>query len=92
MRHIAQRQAPFASRADDSGTHAKELSLWEEAGIKPTGSWYIETGQGMGETLTIAEPEAGLHAGDRGTFLATEQPASPRSRSRDRATCRIPTT
>ena len=54
MRLIAQQQALFASRADDSGTHAKELSLWAEAGIKPSGSWYIETGQGMGETLTIA--------------------------------------
>ena len=41
-------------RADESGTHTKELSLWDDAGIEPKGSWYIETGQGMGETLIIA--------------------------------------
>ena len=68
---IAKAQAPFASRADESGTNAKELSLWEAAGIEPEGSWYIETGQGMGETLTIAEPEAGLHA------RPTAAPSSP---------------
>ena len=51
---IAKAEAPFASRADESGTNTKELSLWEAAGIEPQGSWYIETGQGMGETLTIA--------------------------------------
>ena len=71
MRLIAQRQAPFASRADNSGTHVKELSLWEAAGIKPSGSWYIETGQGMGETLTIASQKQAYTLSDRGTFLAT---------------------
>ena len=71
MRLIAQQQALFASRADDSGTHAKELSLWAEAGIKPSGSWYIETGQGMGETLTIASQKQAYTLSDRGTFLAT---------------------
>ena len=71
MRLIAQQQAPFASRADDSGTHAKEMSLWEQAGIKPSGSWYVETGQGMGETLTIASQTQAYTLTDRGTFLAT---------------------
>jgi tungstate transport system substrate-binding protein len=71
MRLIAQKQAPFASRADNSGTHAKELSLWEEAGIDPSGSWYVETGQGMGETLTIASQTRAYTLTDRGTFLAT---------------------
>jgi tungstate transport system substrate-binding protein len=69
---IAEAAAPFASRADDSGTNTKELSLWEAAGIEPSGSWYIETGQGMGETLTIAGQKQAYTLSDRGTFLATE--------------------
>ena len=64
--------APFASRADESGTNTKELSLWEAAGIEPKGSWYIETGQGMGETLTIAGQKKAYTLSDRGTFLAAD--------------------
>jgi tungstate transport system substrate-binding protein len=71
MARIARAGAPFASRADESGTHAKELELWEETGIEPGGSWYIETGQGMGETLTIASQKRAYALSDRGTFLAT---------------------
>lgn len=70
LRRIARHQAPFASRADDSGTHAKELSLWEEAGIEPSASWYFETGQGMSETLTISSQKEAYTLADRGTFLA----------------------
>ena len=69
---VAEAEAPFASRADESGTHTKELSLWEAAGIEPRGSWYIETGQGMGETLTIAGQKKAYTLSDRGTFLATD--------------------
>jgi tungstate transport system substrate-binding protein len=69
---VAEAEAPFASRADESGTHTKELSLWEAAGIEPKGSWYIETGQGMGETLTIAGQKKAYTLSDRGTFLATD--------------------
>jgi tungstate transport system substrate-binding protein len=72
LKKIANSEASFASRADDSGTHAKEVSLWEAAGIKPGGSWYIETGQGMGQTLTIADQKQAYTLSDRGTFLATE--------------------
>jgi tungstate transport system substrate-binding protein len=72
LSRIAEEKAPFASRADDSGTHTRELALWNEAGIEPTGSWYIETGQGMGETLTIANQKDAYTLSDRGTFLATE--------------------
>lgn len=68
---IAESGAPFASRGDDSGTHAKELALWEEAGVEPSGDWYFETGQGMGETLTIAGQKSAYALTDRGTFLAT---------------------
>jgi tungstate transport system substrate-binding protein len=72
LARIARGEAAFASRGDDSGTHAKELSLWEEAGVEPGGDWYIETGQGMGETLTIAGQRQAYTLSDRGTFLATE--------------------
>lgn len=69
---ISKQEAPFASRADESGTHTKELSIWEAAGIEPAGSWYVETGQGMGETLTIAGQKQAYTLSDRGTFLATD--------------------
>ena len=69
---IAGAEAPFASRGDDSGTHSKELSLWEGAGVPSDGSWYFETGQGMGETLTIAAQREAYTLSDRGTFLAAE--------------------
>jgi tungstate transport system substrate-binding protein len=69
---ISDQKAPFASRADESGTHSKELSIWEAAGVEPAGSWYIETGQGMGETLTIAGQKQAYTLADRGTFLATD--------------------
>ncbi len=69
---ISKAEAPFASRADESGTNTKELALWDAAGIKPAGSWYIETGQGMGETLTIADQKGAYTLSDRGTFLATD--------------------
>ncbi|HYN49588.1 MAG TPA: substrate-binding domain-containing protein [Thermoleophilaceae bacterium] len=72
LKRIAAAEANFASRADESGTHTKELSLWETAGTDPSGSWYIETGQGMGETLTIAGQKEAYTLSDRGTFLATE--------------------
>ena len=57
LKKIAEARAPFASRADDSGTHKAELKLWEAAGVDPrasSGSWYLETGSGMGATLNTA--------------------------------------
>jgi tungstate transport system substrate-binding protein len=48
MAAIAEAEAPFASRGDDSGTHVAEMNLWEAAGIEPAGDWYRETGSGMG--------------------------------------------
>ena len=72
LSRIAEAKAPFASRGDDSGTHSKELELWEESGVDPAGSWYVETGQGMGETLTIANQQQAYTLTDRGTFLATD--------------------
>lgn len=61
----------FLSRGDRSGTHVREIRLWEEAGLKPQGSrWYQETGQGMGQTLMVASEKGGYTLSDRGTYLA----------------------
>lgn len=63
--------AVFVSRGDDSGTHKKELSLWKEANVVPTGKpWYQESGQGMGATLLLASEKAGYTLTDRATYLA----------------------
>jgi tungstate transport system substrate-binding protein len=73
LKRIAQAKAPFASRADDSGTHKAELKLWEEAGVDPkasSGSWYLETGSGMGATLNTAVGKQAYALTDRGTWLA----------------------
>jgi tungstate transport system substrate-binding protein len=73
LERIAQNaEAPFISRGDDSGTHALELKLWDEAGMRPAGSWYQETGQGMGATLRIADQKRAYTVADRGTYLSTE--------------------
>jgi tungstate transport system substrate-binding protein len=72
MRAIARTTSPFASRADESGTNAKELKLWQQADLTPSGSWYIKTGQGMGPTLVIADQKDAYTLSDRGTFLATK--------------------
>ena len=64
----------FLSRGDDSGTHKKELKLWAQSGITtPTpeaNKWYLETGQGMGETLTITSEKQGYTLADRATYLS----------------------
>ena len=73
---IAEAKAPFASRGDKSGTHAAELRLWKTAGIDPQsgnatrGSWYRETGSGMGPTLNTASAMNAYVFTDRGTWLA----------------------
>lgn len=69
---IADSGSIFLSRADDSGTHKKELSIWEKAQVKPAGDWYIETGQGMGETLIIAQEKQGYTLTDNATWFATK--------------------
>jgi tungstate transport system substrate-binding protein len=70
LRRIADAQARFVSRGDKSGTHALELALWKAAGITPGASWYIESGQGMGATLGIANDRQGYTLTDRATMLA----------------------
>ncbi len=70
LKAIAAAQAVFVSRGDDSGTNATEDGLWERAGIAPAGAWYQETGQGMGQTLRVADEVGGYTLSDRATFLA----------------------
>jgi tungstate transport system substrate-binding protein len=67
---IWEAKAPFVSRGDESGTHTRELMLWEAAGLAPEGDWYQEVGQGMGATLTIADELQGYTLSDRGTYIA----------------------
>jgi tungstate transport system substrate-binding protein len=67
---VAAAKAPFFTRGDDSGTHTKELSIWKAAGVTPEGDWYQTTGQGMGETLTIADQSSGYTFSDRATYLS----------------------
>jgi tungstate transport system substrate-binding protein len=71
-RAISENEALFVSRSDDSGTNKKEIEIWEEAGIAPQGDWYIESGQGMGETLRIADEKQAYTMSDRGTYLSMQ--------------------
>lgn len=65
--------APFVTRGDDSGTHKKELSFWTKAELDPAGQpWYIETGQGMGASLTVASEKGAYILTDRATYLANQ--------------------
>ena len=70
---IAKQEFPFASRGDNSGTHKKEIQLWQTANIDPmpySGSWYLETGSGMGATLNLAVEKNAYALTDRGTWIA----------------------
>ncbi len=69
LRRIRARKALWASRGDDSGTHKKEMSLWRAAGISPAGGWYLSLGQGMGDTLRIADEKGAYTLTDRGSYL-----------------------
>jgi tungstate transport system substrate-binding protein len=70
LKRIAEAGARFVSRGDRSGTHVLETSLWKRAGVSPATSWYIESGQGMGATLGIAEDRKAYTITDRATLLA----------------------
>ena len=74
LKQIAQSGQVFASRGDNSGTHAKEKSLWKAAGINPEGQkWYQQTGLGMGQTLNVAAEKKGYTLTDRATYLALKK-------------------
>ena len=70
FRAIADAEATFVSRGDNSGTHAKELTIWAAAGVDPGGEWYREAGSGMGEVLNQANQTPGYTLVDRGTYLS----------------------
>src|SRR5213596_3040092 len=70
LRRIAGAGARFVSRGDKSGTHALELALWKQAGVVPAAPWYIESGQGMGATLGLADDRRAYTLTDRATRLA----------------------
>jgi tungstate transport system substrate-binding protein len=70
---IAEAEAPFASRGDDSGTNKAELRLWDAAGIDAqaaSGTWYRETGAGMGATLNTGTAMDAYVMTDRATWIA----------------------
>ena len=67
---IAKAKARFLSRGDNSGTHKKELAIWKNAGIKPSGDWYIETKAFMMATLKQANNEGGYFMTDSSTWIA----------------------
>jgi len=71
LKTIALKRARFVSRGDDSGTHKAELRLWELTGVDPvesSGTWYRETGSGMGATLNIAVGMGAYAMTDRATW------------------------
>ena len=74
MRLIAEKGCPFVSRGDESGTHAKEKTLWEKAGFSyekiRNSPWYVEAGRGMGGTLLMANEFRAYTISDVGTFIA----------------------
>jgi tungstate transport system substrate-binding protein len=73
MKRIAESRSRFVSRGDKSGTNILELALWKEAGVSPQGAWYIESGQGMGQTLGIASDRRAYTISDRATWLAFQK-------------------
>ncbi len=70
FKRIAKSKTPFISRGDDSGTHIKEVEIWRKAlGKTPDQRWYMETGSGIGATLTIADEKRAYTLTDKGSFL-----------------------
>jgi tungstate transport system substrate-binding protein len=74
LKAVAAAKAPFVSRADKSGTHAAELRYFKIAGVDPVaegkGTWYRETGSGMGPALNTASSMNAYILADRGTWLS----------------------
>jgi tungstate transport system substrate-binding protein len=74
LKLVAKAEGLFLSRGDNSGTHAKEKTLWKKADINPAGQkWYQETGLGMGQTLNVAAEKKGYTLADRGTYLSLKK-------------------
>jgi tungstate transport system substrate-binding protein len=66
---IYDNKSTFVSRGDESGTHKKELSIWEGAKLTPKGDWYVEAADGMGAVITMADEMNGYTLADRATWL-----------------------
>ena len=73
LRKIAETKAAFVSRGDNSGTHQLERRLWKDGGLDPSGDWYLQSGQGMAQTLAIASEKRAYTLTDRGTYLALKK-------------------
>jgi tungstate transport system substrate-binding protein len=73
LKRITESGSRFVSRGDKSGTHTLELNLWKQAAVTPAAPWYIESGQGMGATLGIADDRNAYTITDRGTYLAFQK-------------------
>ena len=69
FKNIMDSKSSFISRGDDSGTHKKELKIWEAAGLTPEGDWYKSAGQGMGDTLKMTDELGAYTIADRATYL-----------------------
>lgn len=69
LQKIYEDQVTFVSRGDESGTHKKELSVWEKLGLTPSGDWYVESGKGMGDVITMTNEMLGYTLSDRATWL-----------------------
>lgn len=70
---IAEAEATFVSRGDESGTHTNEKALWDAAGLEPAGDWYLSAGQGMGAVLQMSDEIQAYTLTDRATYLALTQ-------------------
>ncbi|MHB0997502.1 MAG: ABC transporter substrate-binding protein [Elusimicrobiales bacterium] len=70
---IASKCGLFVSRSDRSGTHTKERMLWGAADAKPVAHCYVETGQGMAATLSVASEKKAYTLADRATYLSMKK-------------------
>lgn len=73
FKYIQENNIPFLSRGDNSGTHTKELAIWEKAGVEPSFENYNEVGKGMAATLQMASEMGAYTLTDIGTYLATRE-------------------
>ena len=82
FKKIAATKSKFASRGDKSGTHMMETALWKKAGaaVPDREPWYMQTGQGMIDTITIAAERGAYTLADRATFYRYEAAAKGRPR------------
>ncbi|HWP49583.1 MAG TPA: substrate-binding domain-containing protein [Candidatus Limnocylindrales bacterium] len=73
FKRIADKQVPFLSRGDNSGTYLKEKEIWALAHINPQGDWYIKTGKQLSEILELAQERRAYLLAERNKFLALKE-------------------